>query len=135
MDEIENIKKRLKTISEMLIKLEKGLSTTDEIAPNIETNTLRIFRKLIDLYYMIMDYIDRGEKIYELVEGDDIKAWIIKTLYQYGEMNILQLTKAIKEKRGKGSRRIISKKLEELEKKNIVKKRREGREKIYYLNI
>ena len=134
MNEIGDIKKKLKMISDMIMKLEKELSIEYEIAPNIESNTLRILRKLIDLYYMIMDYIDKGEKIYELVEGDDIKVWIVKTLYQYGEMNILQLTKAIREKRGRGSRRIISKKLEELEKRDIVKKKIKGREKIYYLN-
>ncbi len=133
MDEIRDIKRRLRVISEKLIEIERELSDIHEIAPDIERNTLRIFRRLIDLYYMIMDYIDKGEKIYEIAEGDDIKAWIIRILYQYGEMNILQLTNAIREKRGRGSRRIIAKKLEELEKKNIVKKKLVGREKVYCL--
>lgn len=135
MSEIRDIKKRLKRISEMLRELEEDLSMRYEIAPNIEGNILRILRKLIDLYYMTMDYIARGQEIYELVEGDDIKVWIIKTLYQYSEMNILQLTKAIRVNRGKASRRTISKKLEELERKNIVRKMVKGRRKIYYLNI
>lgn len=50
-------------------------------------------------------------------------------------MNILRLTNAVKERRGKVSRRIISKKLEELERKNLVRKEVKGRSKIYYLNI
>ena len=135
MEEIRDIKKILKRISSKLMELEEKLSSQPDLSSDIGGNSVRLFRRLIELYYMIIDYVDRGEKIYEMVEGDDIKVWIIKTLYQYGEMNILQLTNAIRKKRGKGSRRIVAKKLEELEKKNIVRKRIVGREKIYYLNI
>lgn len=50
-------------------------------------------------------------------------------------MNILQITNAVKVKRGRASRGVISRKLKELEEKGIVRMEIRGRSKVYYLNI
>jgi len=135
MSEIKNIKNKLKRVSELLTQLEDTLSSVGNDISEIESNMIKVVRKLVDLYYIIIDYMSQEEDIYRLVGRDDIKAWIIKVLYQYGKLNILQITKAVRNMRGKASRRIIAKKLNELERMGLVKKEIKGRSKIYYLNI
>lgn len=135
MPELSDIKRRLAELSETLSRIEAKLSKADSPSAMLEMDMVRIMRRMVDLYYMVIDYVDRGERIYSLVGGDDIKVWIIRTLYKYGEMNILNLTRAIKVERGRISRGVVAKKLRELEAEGIVKMVRRGREKIYSLNI
>jgi len=130
MSGFKDIRERLKRISELLKDLEEDLTDA-----NLEGNFLKIIRKLIDLYYIAVDYIAGEEELYQLVEGDDIKLWIIRVLYQSNGMNILQITNAVKVKRGRASRGVISRKLKELEEKGIVRMEIRGRSKVYYLNI
>lgn len=84
---------------------------------------------------MLIDYVVRGERLYSLVGGDDIKVWIIRMLYKHGEMNIVDLSKAIRRVRGRASRGVVAKKLSELERDGIVRLRLRGREKLYSLRI
>ncbi len=135
MPELSDIKRRLAEISETLSRIEAKLSKADSPSAMLEMDMVRIMRRMVDLYYMVVDYVDRGERIHSLVGGDDIKVWIIRTLYKYGEINILNLTRAIKVERGKISRGVVAKKLRELGADGIVKMIRRGREKIYSLNI
>ncbi len=134
MDELSDIKRKLGEISELLRNIENKLSLTKAPAAKLESDMLQMVRRLIDLYYMMVDYMDRGRRIQSLVGGDDIKVWIIRTLYKYGEMNIFSLTEAIKMERGRISRGTVAKKLKELEEAGIVKMTRRGREKIYSLH-
>jgi|Deesub1362A_J573_1020465.scaffolds.fasta_scaffold00003_359 DNA-binding transcriptional ArsR family regulator len=135
MEEISEIKKRLGEISNTLQRIEDELARANRPATQLEGAMVRTLRRLIELYYMMIDYMDRSQKLYNLAGGDDIKVWIIRTLYKHGEMNVFNLTKAIKESRGKASRRIVAKKLVELEKEGIVSMVKRGREKIYFLNL
>ncbi len=130
MSGFKDIRKRSKRISELLEDLEEDLTDA-----NLEGNILKIIRKLIDLYYIAVDYIAGEEELYQLVKGDDIKLWIIRVLYQSGYMNIPQITNAVKMKRGRASRGVISRKLKELEEKGVVRMEIRGRSKVYYLNI
>ena len=135
MEEISEIKRRLGEISNTLHRIEGELAKSNRPATQLEGAMVRTLRRLIELYYMMIDYMDRSQKLYSLAGGDDIKVWIIRTLYKYGEMNVFNLTKAIKESRGKASRRIVAKKLMELEKEGIVSMVKRGREKVYFLNL
>ena len=135
MDELLDINDKLRELIKTLKRIEERLSRPEYPTPPLEKDMVRLMRRMVELYYMLIDYVVRGERLYSLVGGDDIKVWIIRMLYKHGEMNIVDLSKAIRRVRGRASRGVVAKKLSELERDGIVRLRLRGREKLYSLRI
>jgi len=64
---------------------------------------------------------------------DPISKEIIRVLLERPAQNVSQITDLVKSKRGSASRRIIRKKLTDLEQRNIVQKQQQGSRSVYNL--
>jgi DNA-binding transcriptional ArsR family regulator len=115
-DKEKELRTEIKKLSEKIEELEQIIAN---------------FRKPIDqmsdfagkYIRMIESFVRLGvfpqEEIFEDIK-DDISREIIRVLLRRNEMNISQITEAVRQKRGAASRRIIREKLKQLEEKGKV---------------
>jgi len=132
VEDIEKIAKRMED-------LQKRLETIENLIP-LASELLHISERLnipLNLYY---DQIKRMIVLNGLkdaapgIEKDDMLKSIIQSLLKKPESNISEITSMVKSIRGTASRRIVSERLERLEKIGIVRyKVGQNNEKLYSL--
>lgn len=116
MESLDEVNKKLDMLIAKVEKLEKAANL--ESAP-LFSSSLRTIKFETSLAAQILrGYTTIDE--YRRLSKDDITLAIIAALEKNRVMNILQLTDEVRRLRGKSSRRIVRKKLEELAEKNVV---------------
>lgn len=129
MAEEEELKKEISDLKERISQLEELLS--DAMAPLSQLN------RYASNYFRIIDLYQRFGSVSPdiLVPGidDDISREIVKVLARGKEMNISQVTEAVRGSRGTASRRIVREKLKALEEMGIID-RMEGKTPMYRLS-
>jgi cell division septum initiation protein DivIVA len=120
--EIKELNKRIDELETMLSTLIKPLND----ARKTTQNYLRLAGLLLDHGGLTPDLILPELK-------DAISRDIVRVLLERNEQNISQITELVKTKRGSASRRIIRKKLQELEQINIVQKQQKASRYVYSL--
>lgn len=119
----EDLRRKIRKLSEKMESLEKALATLSapymEIVSQIEQleRVSRGYFRLIDLYQrygsISPDIIIPGLK-------DPISEEIIRILFDKEERNISQITRDLRGRRGKASRRIVRERLKSLEERDVV---------------
>lgn len=121
-EEIKELNKRIDELESMLSALMKPLND----ARKTTQNYMRLAGLLLDHGGLTPDLILPELK-------DAISRDIVRVLLERNEQNISQITELVKTKRGSASRRIIRKKLQELERTNIVQRQQKGSRHVYSL--
>jgi len=121
-DRIEELSKKLDEILRRLEALENSLSFLEELG--FLPELMRLLFGGARLYSSQLRALRRvlaAERILrQLGPGDEISRCIIEALAEEGPMNISELTRAVRARRGKASRRIIRERLEALLEKGLV---------------
>lgn len=119
-ERLERLEKDIRLLSEKIEKIEKIL--LDQNLDIVEVTTLiSMVRRLIDFQARAVGVAARITELKSLPPvKDDISKHIIEVLALKGALNISQITEELKSRRGTGSRRIISLKLQKLVKAGIV---------------
>ena len=121
-DEIKELNKRISDLEKMLSILMKPFT---DIRKTTESY-MRLAGLLLDHGGLTPDLILPELK-------DPISKEIVRVLLERPEQNVSQITDLVKNRRGTASRRIIRKKLADLEKKNIIQKQQRGSRSVYSL--
>jgi DNA-binding transcriptional ArsR family regulator len=121
-NEIKELSKRISELENMLATLLKPLSD----ARKTTERYLRLAGLLLDHGGLTPEAILPGLK-------DPISKDIVRVLLERPEQNISQITEQVKSKRGTASRRIIRKKLQELEQQRIIQPQQKGSRIVYTL--
>jgi len=121
-DRIEELSKKLDEILRRLEALENSLSFLEELG--FLPELMRLLFGGARLYSSQLRTLRRvlaAEKLLrQLGPGDEISRCIIEALAEEGPMNISELTRAVRARRGKASRRIVRERLEALLEKGLV---------------
>jgi DNA-binding transcriptional ArsR family regulator len=120
--EIKELSKRISELENMLSTLLKPLSD----ARKTTERYLRLAGLLLDHGGLTPEAILPGLK-------DPISKDIVRVLLERPEQNISQITEQVKTKRGTASRRIIRKKLQDLEQQHIIQQQQKGSRTVYTL--
>ena len=121
-EEIKKLNKRIQELEKMLSAVIEPLQDTGRIAQNY----LRLTGILIDKGGLTPDAILPEIK-------DSISQEIVRVLLDKNEQNISQITELVRSRRGTASRRIIRERINELIKKEIIKKNQKGSNYVYSL--
>jgi DNA-binding transcriptional ArsR family regulator len=121
-NEIKELSKRISELETMLSTLLKPLSD----ARKTTERYLRLAGLLLDHGGLTPEAILPGLK-------DPISKDIVRVLLERPEQNISQITEHVKSKRGTASRRIIRKKLQDLEQQHIIQPRQQSNRTVYTL--
>lgn len=116
MKSLEEINRKLDLLIKKVELLEKTLEL--EGSPFLST-TLKTVKWETSLASKILRSYATMEE-YRKLSRDDISLAIVHALDIHEVLNILQLTEEVRKLRGKSSRRIIRKKLEQLAQKDII---------------
>ncbi len=128
--EPEELSKEIKLLNKRIDELESMLRTVLQPFQDIGKTTTSYFR-LIGLM------LEHGGLTPDTLFSDlkdPIEKTIVQVLTQKESLNISQITEHVRSKRGKASRRIIRKKLSNLEKKHMVETDTQGSRVVYKLN-
>ncbi|MEM2184753.1 MAG: helix-turn-helix domain-containing protein [Candidatus Methanomethylicia archaeon] len=120
---LEYLSREIETIKRIL-----GLGNDSNIFSLIEGG-IETYRTITSEYKRILNI----ENMIRSIMLDGISKDIMRILAYMGPMNITQITKEIKRRRGRASRLTVSRRLKALVAKGIVKEELKGREKVYYL--
>ena len=118
---LEYLSREIETIKTII-----GL-TEDQNILNPLQSTIKIHKIATEEYRRIIAYekLIRSEKI------DKISQEILRILAYIGPMNISEITKELRRRRGRASRRTVSQRLKNLEEKGLVTLNKKGKEKRY----
>ncbi len=134
---IEEIKSELKSVSQRLNKIESILS---EILPQLQefSRSAKILQRGFKFYESVLGAIEKLRSVayiedeYPELKSDPISLEIIKSLEQYGALNISQLTRYVRMARGTASRRIIRERIKKLISMGIIEIAYEDEKAKYY---
>jgi DNA-binding transcriptional ArsR family regulator len=121
-DEVKELNKRINELEKMLSTLMKPFSDVRKTTERY----LKLAGLLLDHGGLTPDVILPELK-------DPISKDIVRVLLERPGQNVSQITELVKSRRGTASRRIIRKKLEYLEEKNIIQKQQQGSRQMYSL--
>lgn len=121
-EEVKKLNKRIQELEKMLSAAIKPLQDTGRIAQNY----LRLTGILLDKGGLTPDAILPEIK-------DPISQEIVRVLLDKNGQNISQITELVRSRRGTASRRIIRERINELIKKEIIKKNQKGSNYVYSL--
>ena len=121
-EKLDELSRKLDEVLRRLEALENSLSLLDQMGFHPEL--MRLLFGGARLYSSQLKALRRvlaAEKLLrELGPGDEISRCIIEALAEEGPMNISELTRAVRARRGTASRRIIRERLEALLEKGLV---------------
>lgn len=127
--EPSELSKEIKALNERIDELESMLKTVLQPFQEMGRTTTQYFR-LIGLM------LEHGgltpDTLFSEIKNP-IEQSIIQVLTQKKDLNISQITEHVRSKRGTASRRIIRKKLQTLEKKNMIEPYQTGSRTVYRL--
>ena len=127
--EPRELSKEIKALNERIDELETMLRTVLKPFQEMGKTTTNYFR-LIGLM------LEHGgltpDSLFSEIK-DPIEKSIIQVLAQKKDLNISQITENVRSKRGTASRRIIRKKIQKLEEKNMVESHQTGSRTVYRL--
>ncbi|MFQ6089221.1 MAG: hypothetical protein ACE5K0_10010 [Candidatus Methanofastidiosia archaeon] len=127
MDTLEEVSRKLDILIEKMEILEKALKMQD--SPVLST-LLKGMKLETDLASNILKGYDRFERFRKYTK-DDISLAILRILMRYDALNILQITKKVRVLRGRASRRIVRRKLEDLKERGLVVEEEDKRRRIF----
>ena len=124
LDELEHLLKNI------LIRLEKLEVALESLSPGI-SDILKVTGEILSLFSVPpLMAINAANKVLNIMRRygrlDDISKAIIEVLSVEDEISISELTRRVKEIRGKASRRIIAERVRMLARKGIVVVERKG---------
>jgi len=122
-DDIKELQKRINDLEKLLARLIQPL--TD--ARKTTENYLRLAGLLLDHGGLTPDLILPDVK-------DPIEKDIVRVLLERTDQNVSQITELVKTRRGTASRRIIRKRLHDLEQKTVVQATQHGSRTVYRLS-
>lgn len=127
--EPSELSEEIKALNKRIDELESMLRTVFQPFQDMRKSTSNYFR-LIGLM------LEHGgltpDTLFSEIK-DPIEKTIIQILTQNRDLNISQITEHVRSKRGTASRRIIRKKVKNLEKKNMVESHQQGSRVVYSL--
>jgi len=127
MEDLDEISKKLDLLIEKMEILEKAMKMEDSPVLSTVIKGMKLETDLASTFLKGYDKIDRFRKYTK----DDISLAILKVLTKYDSLNILQITREVRNVRGKASRRIVRKKLEGLKEKGLVEEREDKKKRIF----
>jgi DNA-binding transcriptional ArsR family regulator len=134
MGDEEDLRAEIRELRERLERLYKVLERVARPYEEI-VGYLERFEKLGRSYFRILSLLERyGELSPALIVPevkDPISIDIVRILVNRGDLNISQITQALRARRGTASRRVVRERLNALEEKGLVELRRTRREKLY----
>jgi DNA-binding transcriptional ArsR family regulator len=134
MGDEEDLRAEIRELREQLGRLRKAL---ERVARPYEelVNYLERFESLGRAYFRILSFLERyGELSPALVvpeAKDPISIAIVRILFSHRNLNISQLTEALRSRRGTASRRIVRDRLNDLRELGVVEVRVTPRGKLY----
>ena len=121
-EKLDELSRKLDEVLRRLEALENSLSLLEQMG--FLPELMRLLFGGARLYSSQLKALRRvlaAEKLLrELGPGDEISRCIIEALAEEGPMNISELTRAVRARRGKASRRIVRERLEALLEKGLV---------------
>ncbi|RLG49352.1 MAG: hypothetical protein DRN96_09740 [Thermoproteota archaeon] len=124
-------------LDELARRVERIEELIEEAGVAEAAEALRLVKALISRYAQLVEIIGAVREATEhpAVRRSDMSRHIVDILGRLGPMNISQLTAQLRRERGTASRRIVAKKLRELEEAGLVERLEGGkaRGKVYKL--
>ncbi len=124
-----DVKKEIKELSKRISELESLLATLLKPLTDVRKTTESYLR----LAGLLLDHGGLTPEIILPELKDSISKDIVRVLLERPEQNISQITELVKSRRGSASRRIIRKKLQELETNHIIQRQEHGSRSVYSL--
>ena len=121
-DEVKELNKRISELEKMLSVLLKPL-----------TDIRKTTERYLKLAGLLLDHGGLTPDVILPEVKDPISKDIVRVLLERPEQNVSQITDLVKSKRGTASRRIIRKKLTNLEEHHIIQKQQRGSRAVYTL--
>ena len=121
-ERLEELSKKLDEIIKRLDLIEKALKALGELGflPELMGLIWGSTRLCSSRLQALRRALTAEEILRRLEPGDDISRHIIEALAEGGPMNISELTRAVRARRGRASRRTIRERLEELLEQDLV---------------
>ena len=126
-----------------IISLRSQVQTLEEMVKNLMNmhknvlKSLSVGSEVEDRYIKLLSVYERFGRISPSVMTEDVEdpisESIVEVLLNQRSANISQITKAVRKKRGSGSRHTVRNRLIDLEERRIVEKTDEGKGKNYKL--
>jgi|Deesub1362B_J571_1020462.scaffolds.fasta_scaffold00023_25 hypothetical protein len=131
------------TLLDIKLKLDEAVKLIDIASEEVKEGVpIEVYHKilkavgsLLKIYYRIIDESLSRNKLFRLLQGDEISMYIIRVLSRSDGLNISQITRGVKRLRGRASRRIIAQRLNKLVSMGIINEVIESKEKLYFLNF
>ena len=133
----EDLKKEIRDLSEKIRSLEGSLAEVSKPYKEVIAQVDRLLTLSANYFRIIELYQRYGVISPEILVPqikDPISKEIINILFEKNEQNISEITRKLKERRGKASRRIVREKLQALEEKGIVVRARPSKHKVYKIS-
>ncbi len=133
----EDLKKEIRDLSDKIRSLEGSLAEVSKPYKEVIAQVDRLLTLSANYFRIIELYQRYGVISPEILVPqikDPISKEIINILFEKNEQNISEITRKLKERRGKASRRIVREKLQALEEKGIVVRARPSKHKVYKIS-
>ena len=133
----EDLKKEIRNLSEKIRSLEGSLAEVSKPYKEVIAQVDRLLTLSANYFRIIELYQRYGVISPEILVPqikDPISKEIINILFEKNEQNISEITRKLKERRGKASRRIVREKLQALEEKGIVVRTAPSKHKVYRIS-
>ncbi len=121
MEALDRVERKLDELARRVERIEKLI---EDAGVTEAAEALRLVKAMISRYTQLVELIGGVKELTEhpAARKSDISRHIIEVLGKLGPMNISQLTAQLRRERGTASRRVVAKKLRELEEAGLVEK-------------
>ena len=133
----EDLKKEIRNLSEKIRSLEGSLAEVSKPYKEVIAQVDRLLTLSANYFRIIELYQRYGVISPEILVPqikDPISKEIINILFEKNEQNISEITRKLKERRGKASRRIVREKLQTLEEEGVVVRTAPSKHKVYRIS-
>lgn len=134
----EDLKKEIRDLTDKIRSLEESLAEVSKPYNEVITHMNKLLTLSVNYFRIIELYQRYGVISPEILVPqikDSISKEIINILFEKSEQNISEITRKLKERRGKASRRIVREKLQALEEEGIVVRIQPSKHKVYRISI
>ena len=129
-ERIRKLEERIESLAKLLEELRR-IAEGDPEARAVIAIALRALSYNRNALGIARWVLDAERKLKSLGLADDISRAVIEVLATRGPMNISQITRAVRELRGRASRRIVAERLKRLLEVGLVELLSSGRGKVY----
>jgi predicted transcriptional regulator len=125
----KDFKKEIKQLNNRINELEKILAEMIKPLQQASSTT----QKYLKITGLILEHGGLSPDMILPELKDNISREIVRVLLEKNNQNISQITELVRSKRGTASRRIVRERLKELEQKEIIIKKQNGKINVYNL--